>query len=234
MRALLGSLILAIMPFSVLSHDLSEAEMKAIALQAIRENPEIVMEAVAILEQRERAQQAQGASLVVAELQKSTTSPVIGNPDGDVTIVEFFDYNCGFCRRSGPILQDILGEDSGVKVIMREWPILGEGSVYAARAALAARNQGKYEEFHWGLMNGGGRATPATVRQLAKELDMDVEKLLADMNSPAVDAHIDESNQMARSLGFTGTPAFIIGDQVNPGYMEKAQMDQMIAAAREG
>jgi len=236
MRLFLATAIFATLPFVALAHEpeRTDVDVKELALEAILENPEIILEAVAILEQRERDQQNAGAAQVVADLKANNTAPVFGNPDGDVTIVEFFDYNCGFCRRSGPAIQALLASDPNVRVIMREWPILGEASVYASRAALAARNQDKYEEFHWGLMTGAGRASEATVRQLATDLGMDVNQLMADMTSMAVEAHIDESNQLARTLGFTGTPAFIVEGQLRPGFMNEEELKQAVAAAREG
>lgn len=236
MRLFAGLVCTALISGAAFAHEpeRTDAEVKDLVLEAIRENPEIVLEAVAILEQRERDQQAANAAMVLADLETSQDAPVFGNSEGDVTIVEFFDYNCGFCRRSGPVMQGILNTDTNVKVVMREWPILGEESVFAARAALAARKQGKYEEFHWGLMMGGARASEATVRNLAVELGMDVDQLLSDMNGADVDAHLAESNRIARALGFNGTPAFVVGDQVNPGFVEKDQMLSMIEAAREG
>ncbi len=236
MRLFLATVLLALMPMMAASHEpeRTDVEVKELALEAILENPEIILEAVAILEQRERDQKNAGAAQVVANLEANNTAPVFGNPDGDITVVEFFDYNCGFCRRSGPALKALLDSDPNVRVIMREWPILGEASVFAARAALAARNQGKYEEFHWGLMTGAGRASEATVRQLATDLGMDVDKLMADMATMSVDAHIDESNQLARTLGFTGTPAFIVGGNLRPGFMNEEELKQAVNAAREG
>ncbi len=236
MRGFVLALVFGLAAVSAGAHEpeRTDQEVKDLALEAILENPQIILEAVAILEQRERAEQNANAEQILSSLEADNTAPVLGNPDGDVTIVEFFDYNCGFCRRSGPVLQAILEKDPGVRVIMREWPILGEASVFAARAALAARNQGKYEEFHWGLMTGAGRASEATVRQLAADLGLDVDRLMADMTSVTVEAHIDESNSLARSLGFTGTPAFIVGGQISPGFMTEDQMLAAIEAVREG
>ena len=213
---------------------LTEDQVKTLALEAILENPEIIMQAVAILEQRDRQRQQEAAAGLIAQFQGPTDAPVMGNPEGDVTVVEFFDYNCGYCRRAGPAIQAILENDPNVRVIMREWPILSEASVFAARAALAAKEQGKYDEMHWGLMNGGGQASEATVMRLARMMGLDMDKFEADMNSEAVNAHLAESREMAQNLGFTGTPAFIIGDQLSPGFIEVDQMESMIQTAREG
>lgn len=217
---------------SATAQEMTEAQIKSLALQAILENPEIIMQAVGILEQRERDRQNALAVNAMDTLENDPNAMIMGNPDGDVTIVEFFDYNCGYCRRSGPVVQAILDSDPNVKVILREWPVLGEESVFAARAALAARKQGVYNEFHKALMLGEGRASEALVVKTVRDLGMDADQLLADMNDPAVATHLAQSQAFAQNFGFTGTPAFIIGGQIAPGFMELDQMLAAIEAAR--
>ncbi len=214
------------------AQQMTNEQVKQLALEAILENPQIIMQAVAILEQRERERAASGANTVRLQLEQDPNSPNLGNPDGDVTVIEFFDYNCPYCRKAGQTVQELLASDANVRVIYREWPILGEDSVFASRAALAARAQGKYEEFHWALMNGEGRAAEASILKLARHLDLDVEKLQADMTSPAVEAHIAQSSALARTLGFTGTPAFIVGDRTAPGMLSTDEITAMVAEAR--
>ncbi len=214
------------------AQQMTNEQVKQLALEAILENPQIIMQAVAILEQRERERAASGANTVRLQLEQDANSPNLGNPDGDVTVIEFFDYNCPYCRKAGQTVQELLASDANVRVIYREWPILGEDSVFASRAALAARAQGKYEEFHWALMNGEGRASEASILKLARHLDLDVEKLRADMTSPAVEAHIAQSSALARTLGFTGTPAFIVGDRTAPGMLSTDEITAMVAEAR--
>ena len=214
------------------AQQMTNEQVKQLALEAILENPQIIMQAVAILEQRERERAASGANTVRLQLEQDPNSPNLGNPDGDVTVIEFFDYNCPYCRNAGQTVQELLASDANVRVIYREWPILGEDSVFASRAALAARAQGKYEEFHWALMNGEGRASEASILKLARHLDLDVEKLQADMTSPAVEAHIAQSSALARTLGFTGTPAFIVGDRTAPGMLSTDEITAMVAEAR--
>jgi len=149
MRRLWQSLCIFLMVAStaVYADDLSEDRIKELVLEAIRENPEIVLEAVQIIEQREQERQAAAAATVLSEnrdiLENDPNAPVLGNPDGDVTVVEFFDYNCPYCRRVKPQIEALLEADPNVKLVYREWPILGDGSVFAARAALASREQGK-------------------------------------------------------------------------------------------
>ena len=214
------------------AQQMTEEQVKQLALEAVLENPQIIMQAVAILEQRERDRAASVANTVRLQLEQDPNSPNLGNPDGDVTVVEFFDYNCPYCRKAGQTVQELLASDANVRVIYREWPILGEDSVFASRAALAARAQGKYEEFHWALMNGEGRASEASILKLARHLGLDVAKLQADMTSPAVEAHIAQSNALARTLGFTGTPAFIVGDRTAPGMLSTDEISAMVAEAR--
>ena len=216
----------------VQAQNMTEDQVKKLALDAILENPEIIMQAVAILQQREKARAASGANTVRLQLESDPNAPNLGNPEGDVTVVEFFDYNCPYCRSAGETMQALLAADANVRVIYREWPILGDDSVIAARAALAAREQGKYEAFHWALMNGEGRVTEAVIFKVARDLGMDIAQLEADMVSPAVQAHIALSNALAQQLGFTGTPAFIVGDKTAPGMLSFDEITILVAEAR--
>jgi len=158
---------LALAPIMSFAQDLSDDRIKELALEAIRENPQIIMEAVQLLEQQQAATQATAQADVLENqrrlLEHDPNAPVLGNPEGDVTVVEFFDYNCPYCKRAMAEVQGLLDDDRNVRLVYREWPILGDGSVYAAKAALAARQQGKYEEFHWALMGLKERAEEAGV-----------------------------------------------------------------------
>ncbi len=226
------ALILATLPFVATAQDLSEARIKELVYEAIRENPEIVMEAVAILQRREDAAQASATQSVLKDqrsvLEQDPNAPVLGNPDGDVTVVEFFDYNCPYCKRAMTEVQALIDADPGVRLVYREWPILGEGSVFAARAALASRAQGKYDAFHWALMGAKGRIAETTVLRIAKDVGLDIERLRADMQAPAVEEHLATSMQLAQALGFNGTPSFVIGDALVPGFVERAQLQAIV------
>ena len=232
MRAIFLALAFVGFAQSVPAQSMTDDQVKQLALEAILENPEIIMQAVAILQQREKEQAASGANTVRLEVESDPNAPNLGNPEGDVTVVEFFDYNCPYCRSAGQTVQALLAADENVRVIYREWPILGDDSVMAARAALAAREQGKYEAFHWALMNGEGRVTEALIFKVARDLGMDVTQLEADMVSPAVEAHIALSNALAQQLGFTGTPAFIVGDKTAPGMLNLDEIAMLVAEAR--
>ncbi len=223
-------------PLPAIADDLSEARIKELVYEAIRENPGIVMEAVELLQAQEAEQQAAAATQVLGAhretLENDPNAPVIGNPEGDVTVVEFFDYNCPYCKQAAGQVKALMAEDADIRVVYREWPILGEGSVFAARAALASRNQEKYEAFHWALMDLKGRATEASVLQVAEDVGLDVDQLWEDMESPEVEQHIATSMDLARALNFNGTPSFVIGEALVPGYVEKPQLEELVNKAR--
>ena len=236
MRNLLAAALIFLLPVGAVAQTMSDDDIKALALEAIRENPQIIMEAIAILEgQRDEAQAAAQAEFLLGQrslLENDPNAPSVGNPEGDAVVVEFFDYNCPYCKRAAADVKALLAADSNVRVVYREWPILGEGSVFATRAALAARAQGKYDEMHEGLMEMRGRAEEASVLALARSVGLDVDQLVADMQSDAVNNHIATSEQLAQSLGFTGTPSFVIGDALVPGAVPLAELQGYIAEAR--
>ncbi|BBU59609.1 MULTISPECIES: DsbA family protein [Rhodobacterales] len=234
---ILALALVALTPLPTLAQDLDEARIKELVLEAIRENPEIVMEAVAILEQRQAGAQADAQARALDTqrelIENDPNAPVLGNPDGDVTVVEFFDYNCPYCRRVKPEVRALIDADPNIRLVYREWPILGDGSVFAAKAALAARKQGKYEDFHWAMMGNEGRAEEASVLRVAEEVGLDIEQLRADMDAPEVEDHIATSMQLTQALGFNGTPSFVIGDALVPGFVETDQLAKLVAEARQ-
>lgn len=225
------------MPLVAQASERSEEEIKALVYQAILERPEIILQAVEQLQQAEEEAQAASAHAALAEnrdnLFNDPNAPVLGNPEGDVTVVEFFDYNCPYCRRAMAEVQGLLEADPGVRLVYREWPILGEGSDYAARAALAARQQGKYEAFHWALMGMSGKANETSVLRIAREVGLDTDQLQRDMEAPEVTAHIAQSMALAQQLGFNGTPSFVVEDSLVPGFVEQSQLQDAIDRARD-
>lgn len=220
----------------ILADQSDDARIKKLALEAILENPQIIAEAITLLrnqdEQRKLEQMKLSLDLYRDELEMDPNAPILGNADGDVTVVEFFDYNCPYCKQVAPDVLELISTDEDVKVVYREWPILGEGSVFAARAALAARNQDKYEEMHWALMSLR-TSNRDTVLQAAAELGMDLVQLQRDMKSPEIDQHIELSMQLANAIGFTGTPSFVIGSQAAPGAVPLATLREMVSDARK-
>lgn len=236
MKKFLATTALFMLPFTAMADDITEERIKELVLEAIRENPGIVFEAAQIFEEQQQANQAAVAAQVLqteqATLKHDPNAPVIGNSEGDVTIVEFFDYNCPYCRRVKPEMEALLAADANVRVVYREWPILGEGSVFAARAALASRKQGKYEEFHWAMMELNQRAEEASVLRIAEDIGLDIAQLRRDMDASEVEEHIQTSMRLAQSLGFNGTPSFVIGDTLAPGLIQADQMIQLVEQAR--
>ncbi|WP_375280862.1 DsbA family protein [Pseudooctadecabacter sp.] len=226
MKTLITCALLATtaLPGMTAADELTEEQIKELVYEAIRENPGIIMEAVAILERSQQQAQENAVAKVLNEerdrLEQDPNAIVLGNPDGDVTVVEFFDYNCPYCRRVMPEVYTLVEQDPNVRLVYREWPILGEGSDFAARAALASRNQGLYEEFHIAMMAMEDRAEEASVLRIAREVGLDIEQLRQDMDAPEIDEHIATSMDLTRALGFSGTPSFVIGDALIPGYVE--------------
>jgi protein-disulfide isomerase len=236
MRKLLMTAAVMSWPLGVAAQDLTDARIKELALQAIMENPQIIMEAVALLDQERNAQQAAVQAQTLAQqrevLENDPNAPFMGGADAGTVVVEFFDYNCPYCKRAATDVKALLAADSDVRVVYREWPILGEGSVLAARAALAARAQGKYAEIHWALMELQGRAEEASILAAARSVGLDIDQLIVDMDSEDVTAHIEVSRGLAQSLGFTGTPAFVVGDALVPGAVPLAELQSLVAQAR--
>jgi len=202
------------------------------------ENPEVIMEALQILQQRQRAAEAEGVRRAIAargeELLNDPEAPVGGNPDGDVSLVEFFDYNCPYCRRVAPTVAELEEADPGLRIVYKEFPILGPGSEFAARAALAARRQGQYARFHQALMQATGQVTEESVMAIAREAGLDTERLEQDMRDPAIERAIARNWQLAEALAITGTPSFVIGDRVVPGAADLGTLQSLIAQARRG
>jgi protein-disulfide isomerase len=201
-------------------------------------HPEVIMEALQILQERQRSGEAENLKRTIAErseeILNDPAAPVGGNQAGDVTLVEFFDYNCPYCRRVAPTVVELEQADPDLRLVYKEFPILGPGSQFAARAALASRRQGKYVAFHNALMQATEQVTEQTVMEIAREVGLDTEQLRADMQDPAIQEAIGRNLQLANALGITGTPSFIIGQQIVPGAVDLRTLQSMIARARRG
>jgi protein-disulfide isomerase len=212
-----------------------ENRIKELAIEAILEQPEVIEEAITRLRQiqEQRQQEAVVKTLINRrkEFERDPNAPVLGNVDGDVTIVEFFDYNCPYCKRAAEPVQILLEADAKIRLVYREWPILSEGSVFAARAALASRKLGKYEEMHVALMSAR-RADENSTIKIAEGLGLDIAQLRRDMQSPEVEQHISLSVDLASNIGINGTPAFVIGNQLAPGLIPYEGLKAMVAKAR--
>ena len=211
------------------------AAIRALVEEVLREKPEILLEAVRALRERQQRAEADVRRQVIldhrAQLERDPNSPVGGNPDGDVTIVEFFDYRCPYCKAVAETVKRLLEEDGNIRLVYKEWPILGEVSRIAARAALAARAQGRYLEYHDRLM-AERKLTGERVFAIAEEIGLDVERLRADMEAPEVERHLRETAELADALGISGTPAFVIGDHLLPGLADRATFEALVRRAR--
>ena len=154
------------------------------------------------------------------ELYRPAGSPIVGNVKGDVPVIEFFDYNCGYCKKALTEVTQLMDKDKKVRVIMKEFPILAKGSEEASRVALAAKMQGKYWEFHRAMLESQGQANEASALRIAEKLGLDMARLKKDMASPEVKKEIDDTRQLATKMGIQGTPHFIIGDRIIAGAPE--------------
>jgi protein-disulfide isomerase len=200
---------------------MDEKQVIDIVRNYLTENPEILVEMTTELDKRQQeeqtAQQEKAISDNADALFRSDKAFAAGNPDGDVTVVEFFDYNCGFCRRAMPDVLKLIDNDDKVKLVFKELPIFGGESEEAAKGALAAHEQGKYFEMHQKLFTDPGKANKEKVLRIANEIGLDVPKLEEDMESDDVKAALEEVRGLAQKLGLQGTPLYLIGDRSIPG-----------------
>jgi protein-disulfide isomerase len=187
-------------------------------------NPEIFIEVQTALEEKMEKEQAEKLKVAIAEnaaeIYREPDAAVAGNPDGDITVVEFFDYNCGYCKRGLGDIVKLVESDPNVRVVFKELPILSKGSEEAARVALAAKKQGKYWEVHRALLQARGHMNEAAALRLAEKEGVDMEQLKADMASPEVAAEVAKSEELAKKMGVNGTPHFLVGDRAIPGAPE--------------
>ena len=215
---------------------LPKAEIEKIVREYLMREPEIIYEAIQELQQRRVVAEAERQEKAVqankAQLFATAGDPIIGNPKGDVTLVQFFDYRCGYCRSMVPGLRNLIGKDKGLRMVMKEFPVLGPDSVVAARAALAAEKQGRFTDFHLALM-GSKELDEVAIKGVASRLGLDVDRLVADMNSESVERALQANGQLAGELCITGTPSFVIGGKLIPGAVEIAQLESLITAQRQ-
>lgn len=239
MQWLLGPLAAVLLVWPAAAQPFTPEQRAAIVdilRDALVRDPTILRDAVGALQAAEAAeaaaQQAQTLAARETQLLRDPADPVLGNPAGDVTVVEFFDYRCPFCRRVHAEVRALLEADRGVRYVAKEWPILGPASQIAARVALAAHRQGKWEAVNMRLMFLSGEPTEATIIAAAVLAGADAQRLRRDMQDPAITAQLEGTMALARALGITGTPAFVIGGRITPGAVDRAELLRMVAAAR--
>lgn len=220
-------------PFTALQKN----EIRNTVREYLLENPQVVVEAIEkIRSQQQRSEGQRRQNIVSAradQLFKSRSDPSVGDPKASVTIVEFFDYQCPYCRRMAQQLAKLNKEDSDLRIVYKEFPIFGPASTLAASAAMGAMRQGKYEEFHLALIGIRGAPSERSIFRLAERIGLDAGRLRADMNSATPQRVFQRNRRLAQELGIRGTPAFVIGDQVIRGAVEINRLRELVAEQRQ-
>jgi protein-disulfide isomerase len=202
---------------------LQKKEIENIIREYLINNPEVLVDAQNALEAKLDKVQSERMAVAMkdnaGELYRSAASPIV-NAKGDVPVIEFFDYNCGYCKKAFPEVKALVETDKKVRLILKEFPILAKGSEEASRVALAAKMQGKYWEFHRAMLENQGQANEASALRVAERLGLDMARLRKDMTAPEVKKEIDATHQLANKMGIQGTPHFIVGDKIIPGAPE--------------
>ena len=239
-RAALAFLLAAIACLPWAARDVRadpEEEVAALVEYLRQKDPETVVKAVqAWWAEQEKYRQQQQVGRISANweaLARAEGDPALGPDDADVTLVEFFDYRCGYCKRVLGDVMALAAGDGRLRIVFKEFPILGEMSVVAARASLAADRQGKWSEFHVALMSAPGALDEDRIMDTAAGLGLDMTRLRADMESEAVSATIARNRAIAESLGIRGTPAFLVKNAIQPGAASRDALAEMVAGARE-
>jgi len=222
--------------------DAQRGEIERIVKEYLVAHPEVVQEAMTELEKRQAAAEAvkhkEGVANNSKALFQSSHQVTLGNPSGDVTMVEFFDYNCGYCKRAMADMLDLLHDDPKLKIVLKEFPVLGPGSVEAAQVAVAVRMQDpdgkRYLEFHQKLLGGRGQADRARALAVAKDVGLDMARLDKDLQSEEVKTTIEENFRLAETLGISGTPTYVVGHEVVVGAVGLSALKEKVNAARCG
>jgi len=218
-------------------------EIETIIREYLLSHPELIQEAIQELDKRQQAADIEKARTAIkdneAAIFRSTRQVNLGNLQGDVTMVEFFDYNCGYCKRALTDMVDIMKGDSKLKIVLKEFPVLGEGSVAAAQVAVAVRMQDRtggkrYLDFHQKLLGGRGAADKARALAVAKEIGMDVNRIEKDIQGEEVKATLEESFKLAQTLGINGTPSYVIGGDIVIGAVGLPILKEKVNLARCG
>ena len=215
---------------------MTKTDVEKIVRNYLLENPDLLVEVMNRLQSREDDQRL--AKMKEKSKQHSTelyaeADPIVaGNPKGDITVVEFFDYRCPYCKKVKKTVADLLKQDGNVRLVLKEFPILSAESEMAAQAAIASIAQGKYWDFHMAMM-GAEDLSPDGIFAIAKKIGLDVERLKSDMKNPAVAKRLTVTQNLARSIGIDATPTFFIGDQPFTGAQSLDELKQAVAAARK-
>jgi len=217
-------------------NDKQKSEIEQIVRDYLLEHPEILLDVSKVLEQKQEEEEQKkrmaGVTENADEIFRSPADYVGGNPNGDVTMVEFFDYNCSWCKKGMPEVMQLLEKDKGLRFVLKEFPIFGEDSEYAARAALAAHKQGKYWDLHLAMLGHEGKIKKEDVDRIAQEMGLDLDRLHKDMELPEIAGAISRNQELAQRLAINGTPAFVIDSTVVPGYLPADGLAEKIQDVR--
>lgn len=220
----------------LLSFGLNEDQVKEIVKKYLEENPEVITEAQQRAQIKAMEERQANARKVLAEirqeLENDPSVPVLGNPKGDVTVVEFLDYNCGYCKRMFQTVGPKIKADGNIRWVLRDFPVLGPTSRTAALAGLAANKQGKFAEMHSALMTAEAPFTDESIRQIAKDLKLNMDKFDADIKSPELAQVLDNNMRLANKLEVRGIPQFIIGDFISQGAMMGNELEENVRLIR--
>jgi protein-disulfide isomerase len=218
-----------------ISTPLEQERIEQIIHDYLLAHPEVVIESLRTADAKEKQkQEAAGHAAIAAkrqELLEDPATPAGGNPKGDVTLVEFFDYRCPYCKQVEPTIEALLKQDPNLRIVYKEWPILGPPSVFAAHVAFAAFKQGKYERFHNAMMAAKGEITEEVILKVAAGASLDIARIKIDMAAPEIDQAIKRNYDLADALAIHGTPGFVIGDSLIPGVVDIETLKQKINAA---
>jgi protein-disulfide isomerase len=226
-------------PYANAQGTLTKSDVEAIVKKVIQDNPELILNSVKEYQMKQQAAMLSKASQnIVAmqgDLKNNPNSPSAGNPNGDVTVVEFFDYHCHYCKQFYPALAKLMDEDKNVRIVFKEFPILSEDSALAAMAALAVYSidKSKYFAFHTELMKSSGAFTMDMLEAKAKEVGIDPDAFKKAMANPDLNKEIDHNKELAQSIGISGTPGIIVGTELIPGAVEYDALKAKVAAARQ-
>jgi protein-disulfide isomerase len=210
--------------------------IEAIIREYLAKNPDVMLDALQAAEDRIKGESRDKASAALTQRRREVfddpDAPVAGNPQGDATLVEFFDYRCPYCKQVEPSIEALVAGDPQLRFVYKEFPVLGPDSVTAARAALAARKQGKYDALHHALMALKGQVNDASVLKVAASVGLDLDRLTRDMADPDIDRMLKANVDLAEALDIHGTPGFVIGNEIVPGAVSLDALKQLIQTAR--
>ncbi|OQW37396.1 MAG: hypothetical protein A4E19_13400 [Nitrospira sp. SG-bin1] len=219
---------------SVVPQDVNDAAIE----RYIRAHPEVIVQSLQAMDAKREAEQKERQKAALAtkqnELLHDPASPVSGNLKGEITLVEFYDYRCGYCKKAAPAVTELQKVDPRVRVVYKDFPILGEPSELAAKAALASQAQGKHQAFHEALLASHADMTKDSILEIAVKVGLNAKRLEADMANPKWQTAIDKNRALARELGISGTPGFIVGNELVPGWLDLKGLKELIARGGHG